>query len=159
MDLFFTDSEIADLLEESKSVGIPLSQIGSPFKEKRGHNEYDLTIRRSAGGEFKVIIRQAMENPLAFSVILGYVPKEKTEVFILRRYNGKNHRHGNRLEKDVPFYDFHIHTATERYQMEAMNEETYAEATDRYGDLNGAIDCLISDCNIVSTNQQPDLPL
>src|SRR5437899_9275123 len=116
MDLFFTDLEIAELLVKQKSVGISLSQIGSKFKEKRGHKEYDLTIRRSDGGEFKIIIRQATENPLAFSVILGYVPKEKNEVFILRRYNGKNHRHGNKLEKQQPFYDFHIHTATERYQ-------------------------------------------
>ena len=157
MDLLITDSEIASLIAEPKSVSIALSQIGSRFKEKRGHKEYDLTIRRSDGGEFKIIIRQAMENALAFSVILGFVPKEKTEVFILRRYNGKNHRHGNKLEGQPAFYDFHVHTATERYQIVGMNEETYAEATDRYGDLNGAIEVLISDCNIVTTNQQPDL--
>ena len=157
MDLLITDSEIAALIAEPKKVGIPLSQIGGRFKEKRGHKEYDLTVPRSDGSEFKIIIRQSVENALAFSVILGYIPKDKTDVFILRRYNGKNHRHGNRLEREPAFYDFHVHTATERYQIEGMNEETYAEPTDRYSELSGAIDCLVSDCNIVSTNQQRDL--
>ena len=71
MDLLITDSEIVDLIFEPKTVSIALSQIGARFKEKRGHREYDLTIRRSDGSEFKIIIRQAMENALAFSVILG----------------------------------------------------------------------------------------
>ena len=46
----------------------------------------------------------------------------------------------------ITFYDFHIHTATERYQEAGYAEEHYAEPTDRYADLSGAIQCLIQDC-------------
>lgn len=151
------DSEIESLIAEQKHVNIPLSQIGSVFKEKRGHKEYDIEVKRSDGSEFKIKIRQSIENPMAFSAILAYVPKAKTDWFILRRYNGKNHQHSNKLEREPSFYDFHIHTATERYQLEGMNEENFAEVTTRYADLNGAIGCLIADCNIVSTNPQADL--
>ena len=157
MDFVMPDSEIASLIAEQKHVNIPTSQIGSVFKDKRGHKEYDLQIKRSDGSEFKIKIRQSIENPLAFSAILAYVPKGKTDWFILRRYNGKNHQHSNKLEREPSFYDFHIHTATERYQLEGMNEENFAEVTTRYADLNGAIECLIADCSIVSTNPQPDL--
>lgn len=157
MDYFLSDEEIESLITERKTVAIPLSRIGSQFKEKRGHKEYDLVIPRGADGDFHIKIRQSLDNPLAFSVILAYAPTGRSEWFILRRYNGKNHRHGNRLEREPPFYDFHIHMATARYQIEGMNEETYAEVTDRYSDLNGAITCLIGDCRIFSMTDQADL--
>lgn len=136
---------------------MPLWHFNSKFKDKRGHKEFDLIIERPDRSAFKIIIRQSIENPLAFSAILGFIPSGKTDVFLLRRYNGKNHQHSNKLEKDTAFYDFHIHTATERYQTEGMNEENYAEVTGRYADLQGAIECLISDCSIVSTNPQTSL--
>jgi len=47
-----------------------------------------------------------------FSCGLGFIPKGKTQVFSLRRYNGKSHQHTNRLDENQPFYDFHIHQAT-----------------------------------------------
>ena len=53
---------------------------------------------------------------------------QSNRVFRLRRYNGKSHEHTNPIEKEI-FYDFHIHTATERYQvLENKKEDTYAEA-------------------------------
>lgn len=79
-------------------------------------------------------------------------------IFLLKRYNGKSHRHRNILEKSVRFYDFHIHTATERYQLASRKEEFYAEITDRYSDLRGAFRCLIEDCN-VSLKQNPQIQL
>ena len=58
---------------------------------------------------------------------------------------GRSHEHTNRIE-GITFYDFHIHTATERYQEAGYAEEHYAETTNRYADLNGAIQCLFQDC-------------
>ncbi len=75
-------------------------------------------------------------------------------VFRLRRCNGKSHEHTNLIEKQT-FYEFHIHMATERYQREGENEDWYAEPTDRYGDLSGAIDCLIADCAFQRPADQP----
>ena len=42
---------------------------------------------------------------------------------------------------------FHIHTATERYQVNSVREEDYAEPTKRYADVNGALKCLFADAN------------
>jgi hypothetical protein len=40
---------------------------------------------------------------------------------------------------------FHVHVATERYQAAGFKEDSYAEATNSYIDLPGAIDtCLTS---------------
>jgi len=69
-------------------------------------------------------------------------------LFILRRYNGKSHEHKNNLESTNVFYDFHIHTATERYQREGTKEEYFAEITNRYSTVQEALNCLIEDCNV-----------
>ena len=67
----------------------------------------------------------------------------------MRRHNGKSHEHRNPIEARAPFYGFHIHMATERYQDHGMGEEDkYAEPTDRYGDYEGAWRCFVSDCNL-----------
>ena len=85
-----------------------------------------------------LMFRQSTFNPLDFSVILGYIIPNTNQVFRLRRYNGKSHEHTNWLEQEK-FYDFHIHTATERYQIAGWNEDGYATPTDRYSDHHGAL--------------------
>jgi hypothetical protein len=56
------------------------------------------------------------------------------------------------------FYDFHIHTATARYQARAMSEEAYAEPSDRFRDLHEALYCLLNDCGFDwPQDQQEDL--
>jgi hypothetical protein len=157
MNVFLTDKEIEALIDAEKRIEVSISQFTSKFKDKRGHREYDLVIERPDNSAFKIIIRQGIENPLDFSVILGFIPAGKNEVFRLRRYNGKSHFHSNRLEGDQAFYDFHIHTASERYQREGMKEEHYAEITERYADIHGAIDCMVSDCRIISNDPQQSL--
>lgn len=98
------------------------------------------------GSRFIVIVRQAEANPLDFSVILACYPGKSNERFRLRRYNGKSHTHSNKLEREGPFYDFHIHQATERYQDAGFKEDAYATPTDRYADFHQALNCLVADC-------------
>jgi len=157
MSIYLTDKEISELIAEEKQIDVPLSDFTSKFKDKRGHREYDLLIERPDKSAFKIIIRQGIENPLDFSAILGFLPAGNNEVFRLRRYNGKSHFHSNKLEGSATFYDFHIHTASERYQREGMKEEHFAEPTDRYADLFGAISCLVADCVITTNVPQPTL--
>jgi hypothetical protein len=157
MELFFTDIEIDALIKEEKRIDQPIGDFGRKSKEKKGHKEFDLVVERPDRSAFKIIIRQSIENPLDFSAILGFIPPKKTDVFLLRRYNGKSHEHRNKIENEPVFYDFHIHTATARYQKEGPREEYYAEVTDRYADLHGAIACLVSDCKIISNDPQGDL--
>jgi hypothetical protein len=128
------------------------------MREKRGHRSSEYIIARPDDSSFIIKIRVSNENPLDFSVILGYSPPNSTKLFLLRRYNGKSHEHRNKLEDDDRFYDFHIHKATERYQREGTKEEYFAKVTDRYSTIQEALNCLIADCN-VSLPLDPQLQL
>lgn len=101
-----TDSEVLQLIQEEK---IFPKEYNSLFqmKEKKGHREQELTLKRIDGSLFKIILRQSRINILDFSVILGYMPPKSNIMFRLRRYNGKSHEHTNVIEKAV-FYDFHM---------------------------------------------------
>lgn len=141
----FTDIEIADLIQEKKSLPrLPIIKL----KEKRGHKEQEIEIFGDSGNRYMLILRVSKFNLLDFSAILGFCPLQTNIVFLLRRYNGRSHEHSNPLEGTESFYDFHIHEATERYQEAGFNAEHYALPTDRYKDLRDAIECLFNDCNI-----------
>jgi hypothetical protein len=146
-----TDAKIASLLAERKALPTNFRLLLQP-KAKRGHREHEMSIKGSAGSRFRLLIRQSLLNPLDFSVILGYLPEKVTGLFRLRRYNGKSHEHTNKIEGSK-FYDFHIHTATERYQERGMDEDGFAEPTGRFSDLNGAIDCMVADCGFDLPNE------
>jgi hypothetical protein len=150
MKIFLTDEEIQELIKERKQMTVTLNELFRGMREKRGHKGSESSIERSDGSSFIIKIRLSSENPLDFSAILGYSPPKSTKLFLLRRYNGKSHEHRNKLEKGTAFYDFHIHTATERYQKEDTKEEYFAEITDRYSTIQEAINCLIDDCNIIA---------
>jgi hypothetical protein len=121
----------------------------SHTKPKSGHRERELEVKGANGNDFRIILRQSNFNPLAFSVILAYRPSKSSQLFRLRRYNGRSHDHTNVLEKET-FYAFHVHMATLRYQRESgLREDGYAEQTDRFADFQGAIQCMLADCGFV----------
>jgi hypothetical protein len=144
MAILLTDPDIARLLVEAKPLPTDY-QSRLQLRAKRGHKERELDVTGASGSEFQIILRQSVFNPLDFSVILGYSFPTSNVLFRLRRYNGRSHEHTNCIEGGT-FYDFHIHTATERYQDAGYAEEHYAETTNRYVDIAGAIQCLIEDC-------------
>lgn len=95
---------------------------------------------------------------LDFSLILAWRAKDSNQLFRLRRYNGRSHEHTNIIENQT-FYDFHIHQATERYQMSGFREDAFAQPTNRYADLSGALCCMIEDCALeLLPSQQLSLP-
>ena len=118
------------------------------LRAKRGHKEASLNIAALDNVEYRIILRQANENPLDFSVIFAFCIPNTNQQFRLRRYNGK-HMHTNRIER-ASFFDFHIHQATERYQLAGMREDAYAEPSDRFGDIHSALECLLVDCGFES---------
>ena len=95
---------------------------------------------------FRLILRKSRINRLDFSIILAVLVPQSTQVFRLRRYNGRSHEHTNRIENET-FYDFHIHFATERYQDLGAREDAYARPTSRYGTFRGALECLLTDAS------------
>ncbi len=149
MTEILSDSHIEELITEVKSLDVNIRSKLS-FKNKKAHQEASFTVRGKQENDFCVIVRKSQIKPLNFSVILGYQPEKTNMLRLLRRYNGKSHQHRNKLPEDAslePFYDFHIHYATERYQQEGLKIEGYAEPTDKYFDLDTAIDCLVEQCN------------
>jgi len=142
----FSDEEINQLIKEPKTLPINFTEV-LRLRQKRAHSEQNLDIKGESGRDFRLILRQSKLNPLDFSIILAYCPQDTTQIFRLCRYNGKSHQHTNFIEKDT-FFDFHIHTATERYQDLGFNEEGFAETTSRYSDFVTAIKCLLIDCSI-----------
>lgn len=144
MSVFLSDNEIEKLLIEIK----PLPdnyRTRIQVRPKRGHKESELDIKGDQDNDFRLIIRQSTINPFDFSIILAYIPPKSNLIFRLRRYNGKSHEHTNSIE-NVTFYDYHIHYATERYQVLGAREDSYAEPTNEYSDLQQAVKCMIRDC-------------
>ena len=139
-----TDADIQRLLAETK----PLPdnyQDRVRFKTKRGHKEAEVQVVGQSGATFRLILRQSNLDALDFSVIVGYEAPTTNILFRLRRYNGKSHEHTNKLERQT-FFDYHIHQATQRYQEFGMSEDAFAEPTNRYADVDSALQCALQDC-------------
>src|SRR3990170_4330105 len=148
----FTDAEIAELLAEPKPLPYDY-QARLQLRPRSGHERAELDVRTPSGNRFRILLRQNMRNALDFSAIIAHAPSNSTLFFRLRRYNGRSHEHTNRLE-GTTFYDFHIHMATERYQALGAKEESFAEPSNRFADLRGALNCLLDDCGF----RRPDTP-
>ena len=146
MAVIYADNQIDALVQESKPLPADW-QHRTRMKAKRGHDEQHLDLAGEAGTGFRLIFRQSSINSLDFSIILAVLVPQSTQVFRLRRYNGRSHEHTNQIENET-FYDFHIHLATERYQELGTREDAYARPTDRYGTFRGALDCLFTDANV-----------
>ena len=102
-----------------------------------------------------IAVRQAVPNPLNFSVILMHRIPGYNTLFRLRRYNGRHGGHTNEIERNKIGDECHIHTATERYQKLGADEEGFAVETTRYSDVNGAVRCLLEDCGFTPPPPDP----
>ncbi len=143
MAVTYTDPEIDALVREPKH--LPANwRARTQLRPKRGHQERQLNFSGSAGADFSLILRKSLVNPLDFSAILAVHVPRSNRLFRLCRYNGRSHEHTNHIEGDR-FYDFHIHLATQRYQEIGSREDAYAETTDRYTDIDGAIQSMFED--------------
>jgi len=158
MAVTYTDQEIESLMRERKFLPSDWRRRARMML-KRGHQERHFDITGVDGSEFRVILRQSTANVLDFSAILAVRVPQSSQVFRLRRYNGRSHEHTNHIE-GLSFYDFHIHLATERYQELGAREDAYAEPTDRYGTWQDALLCLFDDASFdVPRGPQRDLLL
>lgn len=140
----YSDEDIDRMVRERKPM--PARWRDSiQLRAKRGHKEREFNIAGAEGTEYRPILRQSDFNPLDFSIILAVCPKDSSQLFRLRRYNGKHGEHTNPLERER-FYGFHIHKATARYQESGAREDTFAEPTDRYAEFHSALQYMLEDC-------------
>lgn len=149
-----TDARIQALLREPKR--LPPGWIVALRLDpaERGHASAELEVTGEEGTAFEIRLRQSSRDPLNFSAILFALDVDGVRRFRLRRYNGRNHGHRNLVERKVFGPGFHIHHATERYQRAGCDEDGFAELTGRYSSLNGALECLIEDCNFQDDDPQ-----
>lgn len=150
-----TDAEIQRLLELPKTITNPKARTIS----KRGSEQVNYDAEAASGERFRVYLRQNLRIPESFSCGLLYTPSAGEPV-TLTRYNGSDHEHANPLDGGSPMpAACHIHKATERYMQAGRKPEHFAEATDRYSDLQGALRALILDCNIKGlSDNSPESP-
>ena len=153
--MVLSDELIADLLSCEKVVLNPNAKPKVQKKSERVTYQVE-----SADGEraFELYTRQNQIDPDAYSCGLVYHPK-KGEKVTLVRYNGSNHVHMNPLEDgELIVNRCHIHRATQRYMELGDKAEKFAETTDRYDMLYGAILCMVADCNISGLNLRGSEP-
>lgn len=151
-----TDAQISDLLSCPKRLTNPNAKA----KIKEGHEQYNFKVEATdgSGHEFLIYKRQnlrlGMEND--FSCGISWLAPNG-ESFTLRRYNGSSHSHPNFLEKEKLGYFCHIHLATEKYIKANRKAEGFAEISDRYNTVNGALHCLVIDCNVKGITTASDI--
>lgn len=148
-----TDQRIRELLTVSKRVTNPnVREI-----DKGSHRQKNYKVKGINGEKFSLYLRQSklVEDDFSCGLSLQMV---SGETLTLVRYNGSSHPHPNRLENTNVDFTCHIHTATERYISANLKPEGFAETTDRYSTLNGALHQLLTDCNITGLLSEPDQP-
>lgn len=149
-----TDEDINKLIQIPKPLPANYKSLlryrAKPTSEQ--HEEAQFDIESSSERTFRVMIRRNLINPLDFSVILGYIPKERLNILRLRRYNGV-HEHTNKLES-MRFRGFHIHYATQRYQEAGWDIDDYAEPTEKYGTVDQALELYFNECNFIKPEDE-----
>jgi len=146
-----TDTEIMDLLEEEKPLPEKYRDRLQPKRKSAyQHEERELEVDTPSGHSFRITIRRNSQNILDFSIILSYHDKASNTWLRLVRYNGKHPSlHTNKIERNF-FHDFHIHKATERYQIEGYPIDGYAEVTHSYSTFDEALTAFLKDCHFES---------
>lgn len=138
------DSDIDRLLALRKTVLNPKARN----TEQRGSKRKTFDLEGPQSERFQMYVRQNLRIPEGYSCGLLFLHPSGEKVTLIR-YNGSDHEHSNPLEQGTPIpFECHIHRATERYIEAGRKAEHYAETTDRYVDLAGAIRALVHDCNI-----------
>lgn len=153
-----TDEDINTLIQVPKPLPPNYKRLlryrAKPASEQ--HEEAQFDIEASSERTFRVMIRKNLVNPLDFSVILGYIPKERLNILRLRRYNGI-HEHTNKLE-GTRFRGFHIHYATQRYQEAGWDIDYYAEPTEKYRTVDQALEVYFNECNFIKPGDEKIQP-
>ncbi|MBZ4212078.1 MAG: hypothetical protein LAD29_13185 [Rhodoferax sp.] len=146
-----TDEKIAQLLATPKRVENPQARE----KQEGQHIKRDYRIVSDDGdNRFALFTRQSTRIADGFSAGLLWHAKTGEEVMLLR-CNGANHFHPNVLERERIEFQCHVHVATERYIQANRKSEGYAQATQAYQTLAGALHHLVQLAHIEGLKTEP----
>jgi len=139
-----TDQKIYELITCSKR----LTNLNIKGKTEDGYEKFNYKVT-ARDYEFEVYRRQNMREGMEddFSCGIRWLAPSG-ETLTLKRYNGPSHNHKNQIEKTILGPVCHVHIATERYIQANRKAEGFAETTDRYHTVDGALHCLVKDCEI-----------
>lgn len=150
-----TDKTIAELLVCPKRLTNPQSRR----VEKDGHEQVNFKALAldSSGHKFEIYKRQNLRDGMEDDFSCGIIwLAPNGETLTLKRYNGPSHNHLNQLENEKIGHNCHVHIATEKYIKANRKAEGFAEQTDKYTTVEGALHCLVTDCNISGVSTTPD---
>ncbi len=156
MSRILRDEEIKELITEDKILPSNWQTRLRPRpKTNYTYSELDLSLRSVSNRNLRIVLRSSRINPLDFSIILIFEDADQTE-YRLMRCNGLHpSRHTNKWEKErgLPnsWFDptFHIHQATERYQIAGYAIDGYAEPTEEYSSYDTAVVVFLSRCGLI----------
>ena len=77
---------------------------------------------------------------------------------MLIRCNGSDHLHPNVLEQELIEFRCHVHVASERYIQANRKAEGFAQASEVYRTLGGALHHLVQQAHIQGLKTEPDGP-
>lgn len=138
-----SDEKVDEIMRAPKYID-PSIDVRDLSLSKDG-SYYTKNIALSCNYPCHMKIRQTVDRPLNFSVILTH--ERKSGNYVLVRYNGNHGSHTNRLTKET-INGPHIHYITEEYQRRTTHPDGYAISTDKYTDINGAIAAFMEDMHI-----------
>lgn len=147
-----SQAEIDELTTYQKRVINPSSR---PKTEGR-HIRRDYQVASLDGRhEFVLFTRQSTMIAENYSAGLRWRSKTGEEV-ILMRCNGPGHPHNNAIERTRFELHRHVHRATERYLAVGRKAESFAEVTDAYHTLDGALHHLLQLTSTSGLSTGPD---
>ena len=138
-------------LEQLRLLPKRVTNARAQWREKQGHRQRNFM---AGGGDslFEIYMRQNTFDPRDFSCGLSVIKPDGTKL-TLYRYNGSSHRHG------AIRFRCHIHTSTSEAIRMGWRPESHAEETSRYRTLDGALYCLVNDCDVTGIDKLvPDEP-
>ena len=145
-DLLWSNDALDGLRSASKRVRNP----GARWRDKPGrHRQRNYTAEAEEGALYRIYQRQNLDDEKDFSCGLALVQRGGKPLTLIR-YNGSSHAHG------AIRYRCHIHVAKAEALGAGRRIDSYAEETDRYCTLEGALACLIEDCAVQGASAKFD---
>jgi len=145
-DIVLSNADLAALRSSTKSVKNPRARWSD---EPGRHQQRNFDLETEDGELSCLYQRQNVDDPRDFSCGLAWIHKAGRRLSLIR-YNGSSHLHG-----DIR-YRCHIQRATEEALVAGTTVDSFAEETDRYTTLGGALACRIEDCAVQGLTAQPD---
>ena len=140
----YTDEKFEHLRQMGKQIKNPGARWGERPKSHIGHRQRNFKAVAVDVPDFNfgVYMRQNTDVEEDFSCGIEYRPLAGSAI-VLARYNGPSHWHrdADRVIDRRP----HIHRASERAISMGKKPDWFAEETDRFDTVEGALACLMED--------------